>query len=215
MKTSLLYKYRSVENWKYVQDIFVNRRLWAASFRTLNDPMEGLLYLFDTEVSKSYREAVRVASGRLRVCSLCFKRDNALLWSYYADGHRGIAVGVWVLDRASPRVDKPERVNYDNTVNIDPKAERSKAPAAVAKSVLTQKLMIWKHEAEHRVFTTQRYVPVEIGEIVLGCAISKSDASKVRTAAARHLPSVSVVQLARQDLKWPGFQPGAPHTEVR
>jgi hypothetical protein len=47
MVPSVLYKYRSIENWKFLEDIFSNRRLFAATFRSLNDPMEGLLYKHD------------------------------------------------------------------------------------------------------------------------------------------------------------------------
>ena len=37
----ILYKYRSLDNWKFVLDIFLNKRLYAASFYDMNDPMEG------------------------------------------------------------------------------------------------------------------------------------------------------------------------------
>jgi hypothetical protein len=43
--SDLLYKYRSIANLRFFKDIVINRRLYAAPFRTLNDPMEGLLYL--------------------------------------------------------------------------------------------------------------------------------------------------------------------------
>lgn len=201
-----LYKYRPIANWQFFEDIVINRRLYAAPYRTLNDPMEGLLYLFDKKVSTRYRDSVRVASGRLNVCSLCESRHNTLLWSYYAAGHTGVAIGVTVLDRTSPRVDKPQKVTYDMTVTIDPKTARSKLPGAVAKCVLSQKLTFWHHEKEQRVFTTQRYVPVEIREIVLGCSISKSDARAVRELTSRHAPAVPVTQLDRAELDWPGYQ---------
>lgn len=133
MVPSVLYKYRSVENWEFIEDIFSNRRLFAATFRSLNDPMEGLLYKHDKDVSLKYRKAVRNASGRLNICSLCDSHDNTLLWSYYAGGHTGVAIGVRVLPQASHRVDEPVEVRYDMTVNIDPKAERSRSPSEVAK----------------------------------------------------------------------------------
>ena len=202
-----LYKYRSTANWQFLEDIVVNSQLYAASFRDLNDPMEGLLYLFDKDVSIQYRSAVRGASGRLRVCSLCEKRNNSLLWSYYADGHKGIAIGVTVLDQVSPRVDKPEEVKYDMTVDIDQNAAQTKSPSEIAKRVLSQKLQFWYHEREYRVFTTQRNVPVELKEIVLGCRISRPDANKIRELVSRVRPTVPVVQLKRTDLEWPGSQP--------
>jgi len=201
-----LYKYRSVKNWNFVKEIFLKRRLYAAAFRTLNDPMEGLLYEHDKDVSLKYRKAVRNASGRLNICSLCDSHNNTLLWSYYAAGHTGVAIGVNVLASASPRVDEPVPVRYDMTVNIDPKAERTRSPSDVAKSVLAQKLAFWNHEKEYRVFTTQRYVPVEIVDIVLGCNVSRDTLQAVRVLTARHLPQAKVRRLRRSDLEWPGYQ---------
>ena len=77
---------RSVENWSFLKDIFSKGRLYAAAFRTRNDPMEGLLYEHDKDVSLKYRKAIRNASGRLNICSLCDSDNNTLLWSYYASG---------------------------------------------------------------------------------------------------------------------------------
>ncbi len=63
----------------------------------------------------------------------------------------------------------------------------------------------WSHEQEQRVFTTQRYVPVEICEIVLGCMTTKADASAVRELSSQLIPSAPVTQLKRDDLEWPGI----------
>ena len=201
-----LYKYRTVENWSFLKDIFSKGRLYAAPFRTLNDPMEGLLYEHDKDVSLKYRKAVRNASGRLNICSLCDSDNNTLLWSYYAAGHTGVAIGVKVLPSDSPRVDEPVEVRYDMTVTIDPSAERKRSPSDVAKSVLRQMLAFWNHEKEYRVFTTQQFVPVEIVDVVLGCNASRETASAVRGLTARHLPNTTVRLLRRSDLQWPGFQ---------
>jgi Protein of unknown function (DUF2971) len=202
-----LYKYRSTANWQFLEDIVVNRRLYAAPFRDLNDPMEGLLYLFDKDVSTQYRDAVRSASDELRVCSLCASRTSSLLWSYYADGHKGVAIGVTVLDQVSPRVDKPEQVTYDMTVNIDQDATKTQSPSEIAKLVLKQKLQFWYHEEEYRVFTTLPYVPVEVNEIVLGCRILQPDADQIRQLVALVNPKIAVVQLKPTELYWPGNQP--------
>lgn len=37
----LLYKYRSIENFQFFVDIILNKRLYAARYLDLNDPMEG------------------------------------------------------------------------------------------------------------------------------------------------------------------------------
>jgi len=116
-----------------------------------------------------------------------------------------VAIRVKVLSSTSPRVDEPEPVTYDMNVTIDPKTERSRSPSAIAKRVLSQKLSFWSHEQEQRVFTTQRYVPVEICEIVLGCMTTKADASAVRELSSQLIPSAPVTQLKRDDLEWPGI----------
>jgi hypothetical protein len=206
MSPTVLYKYRSLENWQFFEDILQNRRLYAASFRTLNDPMEGLLYLFDKNISTRYRESIRQASNRLNICSLSESRDNTLLWSYYAAGHTGVAIGVTVLPQTSPRVDSPELVTYDMTVNIDPATEQSHLPGAIAKRVLSQKLSFWSHEKEYRVFSTRKFVPIEIREIVLGCKMTKSQRRRVREIGSQLVPEVPISQLKRTELDWPGFQ---------
>ncbi len=40
-----LYKFKSLANFEYVADIIINKRLYAADFTELNDPMEGFLLL--------------------------------------------------------------------------------------------------------------------------------------------------------------------------
>jgi hypothetical protein len=35
----VLFKYRSLQDWRHVLDIFLNKRLHAAKFKEMNDPM--------------------------------------------------------------------------------------------------------------------------------------------------------------------------------
>mgnify|MGYP001801434879 FL=1 len=44
MFNQLLYKYRSLENFKNFVDIILKNRLYAATYKDLNDPMEGKYY---------------------------------------------------------------------------------------------------------------------------------------------------------------------------
>ena len=67
MTTQALYKYRSLENWKLALEIVVNKRLYAAPFHALNDPMEGryFYFYFGEAVTRSFRRAV-LNNKRLR-----------------------------------------------------------------------------------------------------------------------------------------------------
>ena len=58
MSQPLLYKYRSLDNWKFLLDILINKRLHAARFQDLNDPMEGRYYYEDEVISLEFRRAI-------------------------------------------------------------------------------------------------------------------------------------------------------------
>ena len=45
--TNVLYKYRSLEDFKKLVDILINKRLYASHYKDLNDPMEGQYYYND------------------------------------------------------------------------------------------------------------------------------------------------------------------------
>lgn len=50
----MYYKYRDFSSLQFALDIFVNKRMFAASFETLNDPMEGS-YLYEQGMLAQYQ----------------------------------------------------------------------------------------------------------------------------------------------------------------
>ena len=88
-----LYKYRTTDNWQFLEDIIVNRRLYAAPFRDLNDPMEGF-YDPSDRIQKldDYAGLAReLLSQKHTVGICCFTDtpDNELMWTHYADSYTG------------------------------------------------------------------------------------------------------------------------------
>ena len=103
-KKTLLYKYRGLSNLQFALDIFVNQRMFAARFDSLNDPMEGR-YLYDRDsLTASQRDRIYGKKQRLRILSLSETASNMLMWSYYAEANTGMAVGVDVVDLSARRV---------------------------------------------------------------------------------------------------------------
>ena len=49
----ILYKYRSLTDWKFLIDILMNNQLFAAGFESLNDPMEGRYYHPEGQVEQT------------------------------------------------------------------------------------------------------------------------------------------------------------------
>ena len=89
----ILYKYRSLSNIKFVLDILVNQRLHCARHDKLNDPLEGVFwYMLQRE--KGVRRIGYDKNNHKRVCSLSKSLNDIRLWSYYAEGHQGVAIEI-------------------------------------------------------------------------------------------------------------------------
>jgi hypothetical protein len=201
MPTPVLYKYRSLGDWKFVLDIVLNKRLYAAPFQTLNDPMEGRYFYFGDEVSRQFRRSILERKARWRICSLSATARNTLMWSYYADGHKGVALGVTILAGPKRRI-QVRQIRYDSEVHIGPGSNR-RSPSDVALEILTQKQLAWTHEQEYRAFSTDRFLHVGVSEIVLGCLIDPADRELLLKVARKFLPRVTITDLRRADLDAP------------
>src|SRR3954453_17343891 len=154
----IFYKYRGITNLERTLDIIVEGRLYAAQFTDLNDPMEGV-YLYDEQVvTQTERERITKEKLEYRLVSLSETYASTLMWSYYAEGHTGIVVGVRPLN-SSPDI---LRVDYDGPWRL------SDDGSSQAKEILLRKYKLWAHEREHRAFVSkeQRFLPVEVKEII-------------------------------------------------
>ena len=202
MPRTVFYKYRSLENWKFVLDIVVNSRLHAAPFPSLNDPMEGRYYYFGDTVARGFRKAIHNSRLRHNICSLSETKANTLLWSYYAAGHTGVAFGVQVATAGTARNVEVRRVRYDSGIYIGPEAVRRSADL-VALDILTQKQLPWEHEKEVRVFAATSFISVKLEELVLGCNISRADEELITAVTRRWHPRIRVTKLRRSSLDRP------------
>jgi len=163
----------------------------------LNDPMEGIFtYHDDPNVRKFISELTR-EKAEMRICSLSKTHNNCLLWSYYADSHQGIALGVRVAAEKRGII-KLDRIDYSNSNHFEPFT--GSQPDTEAIRVLSRKLESWRHEEEYRVFTKSSYIPVEIKVIYLGCRISKAMGRLIRELMEKTYPEIQVLQMKTQDL---------------
>ncbi|WP_433924749.1 DUF2971 domain-containing protein [Vreelandella sp. 21] len=180
------YKYRSLENFKNFVDIVLNNRIYAAPYFELNDPMEGL-YTYDSGAINS--ELVRKIKGektKIRICSLSRRFDSTLMWSHYADSHRGVAIGVIVHPKHEIRSVTYEGLSYVQNATKHGSHE-------TAKNVLTCKLEPWAYEEEERVFVTDsNYIDVTISRIFLGSKMDTRTKSLVRNLVSKLNPDIQV-----------------------
>lgn len=183
----MLYKYRSLDNFKYFVDIVLKNRLFAAKYKDLNDPMEGQYYYSKGELDQSIRNKLLRTKGDLRICSLSRIKDNQLMWSHYTNGHRGVAIGVRVTDLNS----QIRSVIYDGLALI----RNQDFNEQTAINILSHKLEVWNYEEEVRVFVIGRqYVNIEIEEIITGVKMSNSDFSFVRQLISKINPGINIIK---------------------
>lgn len=172
----MIYKYRSLSNPKYLLDILLNDRLYAANYLELNDPMEGHYLYPDGELNEKMLKRLNDQKMKTRICSLTANPDNLLMWSHYADGGRGLLLGMDVVG------DAVEEVIY-----------REKLPVygldcETAQELFTYKLSAWNYEEEYRVFTEASTVRIRLRKIILGPKMTRGDRSLMGKLIARLKP---------------------------
>ena len=188
----MLYKYRGLTNFQFALDIFVNQRLFAASFESLNDPMEGH-YVY--EPGTLTRSQIRSLYGRkkeLGIVALSKTPSNMLMWSYYAESNSGMAVGVEIAKGSSETVP----IEYVDELTLEQDHPN------IAMRVLSKKLKPWSHEQEYRVFTRgSDYVGVKIKEIVFGLTVNSRTKELVTKVATKFCPRVSIRTILADELE--------------
>jgi hypothetical protein len=155
--TTPAYRYRSLERFDWIADIFLNKRFYAPKYSELNDPNEGYFYSLP-ETDKRLLEEIHEGKEQWRILSFSKKRDDVLLWAHYADKFKGICIKVVI----EPCGDEVVLVNYDNFPLIF-RNEAAKWTAAWSEMVFQEKAKPWKYEKEIRILTKNEYVTGPIG----------------------------------------------------
>jgi hypothetical protein len=171
-----LYKYRSFEKFEYIQDILKNKRFYLSRFNKLNDPMEGYFYHIAYETDQSYKEKVKrfiSDKSELRICSFSKSLRNILLWTNYANNHKGIAIEITVEEKNFPNLYK---VKYGRSI---PELNFENDPKPF--DVLERKIKIWRYEQEYRFIDKMDFIDFGvITGIFLGVNISLIDKIKLQ-----------------------------------
>ncbi len=183
----LLYKYRGLDNFRNFVDILLKNRLYAAKYKDLNDPMEGQYYYQTGELNRNIRDKLLEEKGELRLCSLSKIKDNQLMWSHYANGQRGVAIGL--------RIDSTQYtvrpIQYNGLAYI----RNQDFNDQTAIEILSHKLEIWNYEEEVRIFVRDKhFIDITVEEVITGVAMSNADFSFVRELIEKINPSIRIIK---------------------
>jgi hypothetical protein len=183
------YKYKSAENLWQIVDIFARGRLFCAKWDTLNDPLEGRYEVFFNSKfpeSDVLLEKLETRRNKYRIASFSSAPDNFLLWSHYADGHKGIAIEI--------EIHPSHRDLFE--VAYSPSASVFSNKAQIAKDVrhiFNCKTEEWSYEREFRIITTSTYfnLPNPVRRILLGPLFDRERRLLLQAIVP---PSVELVQ---------------------
>lgn len=152
MSKRVLYKFRSLGNdddLKRVQHILNTCEFWCSKFWELNDPMEGVYSFQDGALTDEFITGLYGAKSEHVICSFSGEKAfrNPIMWGYYANGFKGIAIKLEVDDS----VENITKMRYKQKVaNVRKRDDKT----VTVKDILTTKLTCWKNEDESRFITT-------------------------------------------------------------
>ena len=137
------------------------RRIKISRFADLNDPFELLgADLRNGELRKVFRDTKEKLHKNTGL--ICFSQswENPVLWSHYADKHRGICLGFDAPD------DLPKPVIYTPDALKVAHSEKKSLPKITEdfmKSLLLTKFVDWRYENEVRLFVGLDHKTAESG----------------------------------------------------
>lgn len=196
-----LYKFRRVSNLRWLLDIIMRQRLYAASYDELNDPMEGY-FLFDPATNADVKSHFRDMRKRTGICSLSKKYNNTLMWSFYGEDHKGICIKLAVTSKDWIK----REIIYDQNLPVITHDGDNYL------DLLSSKSKHWDYEEEVRyirIFDSQekmrksRFISIYIDAIYLGYKMNNKDVAYYTKLFHSLLPYLSkdkIRQLKRDEI---------------
>jgi hypothetical protein len=174
-----LYKYESLANLWRVLDMVLNGRLYCAHWDKLNDPLEGRYEIWLRKEEENIRgEMTNVIEKKRKFCriaALSADPTHILLWSHYANGHKGVAVEV-DIPRNDPYLKKVHYLPYWYT----PVFSENSQTEYTMRHLFTEKGSEWAYEREYRIITEEEFFLLHkpVTRVLVG---PKADAQQIET----------------------------------
>lgn len=207
-RSRILFKYRKFD--KSCLELLLNRELWFASPATLNDPFEAessmhevldavwTRYPISPEERKIYEENLHRQLSSSGICSFSKVRKNQLMWSHYADEHKGVCIG-FKEHKIRPQGSNiyPIDVTYQDKYPFENIIERfnyfeqipgmnnlNAITGDILYSMLGTKYTSWKYERERRLVfaksVAHKFEPEAVNSIAFGLRMAERDRQTLR-----------------------------------
>lgn len=141
-------------------------------------------------------------NNRFGILSLTSKNDNLLMWSHYADSHRGYCVGMnkYTLYKSCGGTFIP--AIYNDQIPYIPLFDTS---SQTLTPLLATKSRVWEYEDEYRIIKSNgskvavEIPPEAIMEIVLGCNMAEEHKDAIFSLAKQEFPEARIFEARRND----------------
>lgn len=183
------YKFRSLQNLKRFIDIVLNERLYVSRYNELNDPMEGV-YLTNP-ANRNIIRLLRIEKYKTRICSLSKNYKHTLLWSHYADSHKGCCIEVSAVNER----EQPTPIKYIEQIPVVDGTQNGK-------ELLSHKSTVWAYEKEVRYFRKTSYLNIRIHRIIFGLKVSKDDYRFYERLIHSINPMIEICRINEKDIEY-------------
>lgn len=165
------------------------------------------------DIAALSRQAFNMGGERMGVFCLCQEAHHVLMWSHYANNHKGIALRFNFQGQETNALGTLWRVKYQNERAKVMKFFGGGAEGNAFMEALCTKAHFWEYEKEWRYLepdgagTVLEFDPIVIDGVILGAKISQEDAVWMSDVAkARKLPIMHVMpDQDTFDLKFAGI----------
>jgi len=195
--------------------ILINKKIWVAKPDSFNDPFDCKIRFkpeMNPEAFRKYLDRTGRTSGNLHkdyeifqevlqkfrdidiqnlgVFSMSQIKDNILMWSHYANQHKGFCIGfVRKSDNLLGDIDKTQPVEYDcNYPEVDPLDENGNYDQSIFTKMLFTKAKDWEYEKEWRLTydegDREEPLPADISSIIFGLRMPDEHKNTIRNILA-------------------------------
>lgn len=158
-----------------------------------------------SEIQAQQNSIMKEEREKFKICCFSKLNDNVLMWSHYAEKHRGICCGFeFPIDN---KIFTVAPVNYKNSIN---KLEGETELYKIIYYWLTTKSDIWEYENEYRAIINSRslssnfeiieYDQNFLKEIVFGCGLKTKEIDKIISELKSKKIPLKNIELKRAQL---------------
>ncbi|MFM2388543.1 MAG: hypothetical protein RLZZ437_98 [Pseudomonadota bacterium] len=196
-----VYKFLSAQ---WAKEAIVKRRLKISLLHGLNDPWDGHAVSFQSEAERNaWQRAIATLSQTKGLICTSRNWSDPVLWSHYADQHKGVALGFDVMAEALPVTYQRELIKFPKEFLTQLTADKMD----LTLRALSTKFTNWKYEDEVRFFTKldepdllsghffmKFGIHLELKEVIFGARYSNPADETLILSIIRKFPNVDCVK---------------------